>query len=309
MIVIIDSGSTKSEWCLVTKDGEHKIVNTEGFNPYFFSNENEVTDCLEKEIYPYLQPEKVENIYFFGAGCAAPEKRQVLHNSLEDFFTNANIYIESDLLGAAIGTSADKQSIVAILGTGSSTCLFDGKKIIQQLPSLGFILGDEGSGAKIGMHVLSDYLYNDMPAELCKVFQKKYPYSQVDFLDRVYKCEKSNRFLGMFAGFAMENKKNPYIVELLKNQFRLFFEKQIIPYPSGNPLNIVGGIASEVEDLLREVASEYKIELLSIVKSPVNGLMEYYKEIYLRQLEIKRKMSENLSIGYVDDSTKILVGT
>jgi N-acetylglucosamine kinase-like BadF-type ATPase len=294
MIVIIDSGSTKSDWCLVTKDGENKIVHTEGLNPYFFSNENEITDCLEKEIYPYLQPEKVDNVYFFGSGCAAPEKRQTLHNALEDFFTNADIYIESDLLGASIGMSIDKQSIVAILGTGSSTCLFDGKKIIQQLPSLGFILGDEGSGAKIGTRVLADYLHNDMPEDLREAFQKKYPCSQVDFLDRIYKREKSNRFLGLFAGFAMEHKDNPYIIKLLKEQFRLFFEKQVLPYPSGNPLNIVGGIAIEVEDLLRELAKEYGIELLSIIKSPLQGLMEYYREVYMRQLEIKNKIAEHL---------------
>ncbi|MDR0763635.1 MAG: hypothetical protein LBF01_03980 [Bacteroidales bacterium] len=296
MIVIIDSGSTKSDWCLVTKDGEHKIVHTEGLNPYFFSNENEVTDCLEKEIHPYLRPEEVDNVYFFGSGCAAPEKRQVLHNSLEDFFTNADIYIDSDLLGAAMGVSADKQSIVAILGTGSSACLFDGKKIIQQFPSLGFILGDEGSGAKIGMCVLSDYLHNDMPEELRKEFQKKYPCSQVDFLDRVYKREKSNRFLGLFAGFAMEHKNNSYIAELLKKQFRLFFEKQILRYPSGNPLNIVGGIAVEVEDLLYGMAKEYGVELLNIVQSPVQGLMEYYRDAYLKDLEIKRKIAEMTTV-------------
>jgi N-acetylglucosamine kinase-like BadF-type ATPase len=294
MIVIVDSGSTKSDWCLVTEDGERKIVHTEGLNPYFFSNENEVTDCLEKEIYPYLQPQKVESVYFFGSGCAAPEKRQVLHNSLEDFFTNADIYIESDLLGASIGTSMGKQSIVAILGTGSSTCLFDGKNVVRQFPSLGFILGDEGSGAKIGIRVLSDYLHNDMPASLHEAFQKKYPCSQVDFLDRVYKRDKSNRFLGMFAGFAMEHKDDPYIMGLLKEQFSLFFEKQILHYPNGNPLNIVGGIAVEVEDLLRELAKKYEIELLSIVKSPLQGLIEYYKEMYFRQLEIKKKIAEHL---------------
>ncbi|MDR1973470.1 MAG: hypothetical protein LBQ31_02225 [Bacteroidales bacterium] len=287
MIIVIDSGSTKSDWCLVTKDGDYKVIQTEGLNPYFFSNENEVTDCLEKEIHPYLQPEKVENVYFFGSGCSAPEKRQVLYNSLEDFFVNANICVESDILGAAIGTSYDKQSIVAVLGTGSSTCLFDGEKIIQQFPSLGFILGDEGSGARIGVRILSDYLHHDMPEEIREKFEKKYPCSQVDFLDRVYKREKSNRFLGLFAGFAIDYKDDPYVVKVLEEAFRLFFEKQIIPYPK-NPLNIVGGIAFEAKDILTKIASDYDIELLSITKSPIEGLMKHYKDVYFKSLEIKK---------------------
>ncbi|MDR1739769.1 MAG: ATPase [Bacteroidales bacterium] len=294
MIVIIDSGSTKSDWCLVQKDGEYKIISTEGLNPYFLSSEDEVKNCLEKEIYPFLRPEKVDNVYFFGSGCSAPEKRQLIHNSLEDFFVNADIYIEGDLLGAGIGTSAEKQSIIAIIGTGSSTCLFDGKKIIEQLPSLGFILGDEGSGAKIGMRILSDYLHKDMPEYMRENFQKKYPCSQVDFLDRVYKREKSNRFLAAFAGFAMDYKDDTYIIGVLKECFRQFFEKQVLPYPKGNPVNMVGSIAYEAQGIIRELAVEYDVEISGIFKSPILGLMEHYKEIYFRELEIKRKIAEKL---------------
>jgi N-acetylglucosamine kinase-like BadF-type ATPase len=159
MIVIADSGSTKTDWCLLSATGGVKTAQTDGLNPYLI-DENGILNILEKDLYPFLDNKKVEQVFFYGSGCMLPYKKQVLKNALDSFFTRADIEVYSDLLGAARAVCGTTSGLVCILGTGSSSCLYDGTQITEYLPSLGFLLGDEGSGAYLGKQFMAAYLSN-----------------------------------------------------------------------------------------------------------------------------------------------------
>ncbi|MEG1499426.1 MAG: hypothetical protein RRX93_08390 [Bacteroidales bacterium] len=278
MIGIVDSGSTKTEWCFINESGEEKRILTCGLNPYFV-NSDTMKECLEKEIYPFIDNRKVKQLFFFGSGCAQAEMRLILNNPLEDFFPCADIQVESDLLGASLALCGTQAGLVAVLGTGSSTCFFDGTQITERLPSLGFVLGDEGSGARIGISLLSDYLNERMPENLRKFFALRYPISIPEILNHIYKKESPNRFLGEFASFATDYLSDPYIENLLKGAFDSFFQKQVLRYPQVKeyPLYIIGSTAYYGRRIIEEIASCYQIKIAKIEQSPMAGLLKYYQ--------------------------------
>ena len=279
MIGIADSGSTKTEWCFLNEAGEEKRVTTRGLNPFMVDNQ-QIRDCLEKDLYPFINNGKVKYLFFYGSGCANNEKRLGLYSELEDFFPHADISIESDLLGAALALCGPQAGMIGILGTGSATAYFDGEGLHMKVPSLGFVLGDEGSGARIGIHFLADYLRGGMPEELRKEFAPLCPLPLHEIIDTVYHGQDTGRFLGELGGFSAGRYENPYVKSVLFEEFDRFFQKQVLPYGELIPdrtIHLSGSTAFYAQEILREAARKNGLETGNILQNPMEGLVRYFK--------------------------------
>jgi glucosamine kinase len=276
MILIADSGSTKTSWCFSEKGKEPEQFNTAGVNPFFRTTENIVTEWKETPMASLSG--KIDRVFFYGAGVVNEEKALVIKKALNVFFPKAEKEVHSDLLAAAHATLGNKSGIACILGTGSNSCLYDGKKIISHVPPLGFILGDEGSGAVLGRKLVGDYLKKTMPAELQQLFQQKYPLEYADFLNRVYRHEKPNQFLAGFVPFLSENIQHNYCKNLVENAFESFIGRNVAQYPGyqNQPVCFVGSVAFYFQEQLKNVILRRKMVPGIIVKEPLLKLMEYH---------------------------------
>ncbi len=236
MILIADSGSTKTSW-LYSDGGNHSLkISTSGINP-FFRTTKDIVDELQKELVPKISS-SISEIYFYGAGIINQEKGEVVKLALQQIFPLATIDVQSDLIAAAHATLGNKKGIACILGTGTNSCLYDGEKVVEHIPPLGFILGDEGSGATLGRKLVADYLKGIMPDNIAKKFQQKFQLNYADFLESVYKKEKPNKFLAQFVPFLHENKNEKYCKQLIENSFVEFVERNIKHYSNFNKLEI-----------------------------------------------------------------------
>ncbi|MCK4288957.1 MAG: ATPase [Bacteroidales bacterium] len=288
MILIIDSGSSKADWVLIKDRLKFKQIQTEGFNPYYFDF-NELKKILKKHITPNINPETVDEIYFYGAGCSTENKRNIINNVLSNVFTNTKININHDLLGAARALFGRSEGIACILGTGSNSCYYDGNKIVENVPSLGYLFGDEGSGTYMGKIFLTNYLKNKIPENLKLKFDKKFKLSLEQILDNVYNYSKPNRFISSFSKFLSENISEPFVKNLVRDSFMEFFSEQVCKYSkySQVPVSFIGTVAFIYENILREAAQEIGISIQSIEKNPVNGLIKFHIS------EEKQKYSRN----------------
>jgi N-acetylglucosamine kinase-like BadF-type ATPase len=276
MILIADSGSTKTHWCLVQKGVVVNQVNTDGINP-FYQTDLEIIALLESQLIPKLENKDIEQIYFYGAGCSFPEKKMLVSCALVRFFGNAMIEIQSDLLGAARSLFQHEKGIACILGTGSNSCLYDGTEIVENVSPLGFILGDEGSGAVLGKLFVADCLKNQLPTELKEKFLNQYELTPAVIMDNVYKKPFPNRFLAGFTPFLLENIEEPSIFNLVFDSFDAFFIRNVMQYPLEDmPVGCVGSIAHYFRDTLEIVASERGLFISDIVQSPMEGLVRYH---------------------------------
>jgi len=276
MILIADSGSTKTEWVLI--DGKKReTFFTMGLNP-FFADEEFVAEELQKNFPQEADKDKVKRVYFYGAGCSSEERCSVIRNGLSKVFTKAELFVHHDILGAAAGLFGDGEGIAIILGTGSNSCVYDGKDIVANIPALGYILGDEGSGAFFGLQLVKDFLNKEMPAALMKSFEEEYSLTREYILDRVYKKPFPNRFLASFAPFLSRNISNEYITGLITNGFDLFFRRHVLPYDNyaSYKLGSVGSVGYFLSPLLKEVAKKYGFGDIKILKSPMEGLIDYF---------------------------------
>ncbi len=286
MILIADSGSTKTDWRLIDEKKEIHQFRTQGINPYFQTT-SDISEILQSELltelntskFPYLEKNKLE-IHFYGAGCKAEDKKKIVFDALNTAFKNAVIKIESDLLGAAHALCGKQKGIVAILGTGSNTCYYDGKVIAENKTSTGFILGDEGSGAHIGKTLIQAYLNDEMPIELSKRFFERFKLSKDEIIDAVYKKPMPNRFLASFSKYVYQNLKEQYYLDLVTNCFNQFFDKHICKYSQYKEvsLNCVGSVAFYYSNILRAIATNRGIIVGTILESPIAALSLYYTE-------------------------------
>lgn len=280
MILIADSGSTKTDWRLI--DDEKKIHQfaTQGLNPYFQSKE-EIADILRSELIPQFKSE-ISNlksqIYFYGAGCEADSKKELIREALLLVFPQSVIEVNSDMIGAARAMCGSNPGIAAILGTGSNTCYYDGTKSVENVASLGFILGDEGSGAHIGKTFIQAYLNKEMPEELSKRFYERFKLSLSDILDAVYKKPMPNRFLASFSKFIYQNLKEQFVIDLVANCFEQFFDKHICKYKKHKEvkLSCVGSVAFYYSNILRAVATKKGVNIDKIIETPIAGLTLYH---------------------------------
>lgn len=277
MKLIAESGSTKTEWSLI--EGEHLIEHafTEGINPYF-QMRREVSRTIRLQLPEVFFKKKIDQIYFYGAGCSSVEKKEVLQASLVTQF-RAPAEVESDLLAAVRALFEHEAGIGCILGTGSNSCFYDGEKIVDNVMPLGYVLGDEGSGAALGKLFLSDCLKKLAPADLTEHFYEKYRITPGEILESVYRRPFPNRFLAAFSYFLSEHLDHSYVRELVKNNFRNFFSRNILQYDYKNyPLDFMGSVAFNYADMLKETASEFGIEIRQIQKTPMPGLIRFHTQ-------------------------------
>jgi N-acetylglucosamine kinase-like BadF-type ATPase len=276
MKLIADSGSTRTTWLVsdgILRVGEHS---TSGINP-FYQTEEEIGELIEHQLLPHVLSSTIDELFFYGAGCAFDDKKKMVSNALQGGFPTARIEVESDLLGAARGLFGHESGIACILGTGSNSCEFDGSIITKNVSPLGYILGDEGSGAVLGKLFTGDCLKNQLPEWLRDKFMDEYELTPAILLDRVYKKPFPNRFLASFTPFLAHHLEEPAIFNLVYDAFDSFFVRNIAQYNTAElPIGFVGSIAWYFRDVLEIVASEHQLEIAKIVQSPVDGLAHYH---------------------------------
>lgn len=276
MILIADSGSTKTHWTVVDETKVVSEVFTDGINP-FYQTDLEIIALLETQLSLKMDNKAVSNIFFYGAGCSFPEKKLLVRNALASCFETATIEVESDLLGAARSLFQCEKGIACILGTGSNSCYYDGRDIVENVSPLGFILGDEGSGAVLGKLFVADCLKNQLPVELKEKFLKQYDMTPALILDRVYKKPFPNRFLAQFAPFLAKHLEEPCIFNLVYDSFDAFFVRNVLQYQLEEmQVGIVGSIARYFKETLEIVAFERGIVISEIIQSPMNGLVKFH---------------------------------
>ena len=277
MILIADSGSTKTDWVLHNGTDIVARVKTQGLNPTQQSAED-IYGILLAELAGQIKTDAPETIYFYGAGCAYETANNRMEAALKKIFRTNDIHINSDLLAAARALCGHEEGIACILGTGSNSCLFDGEKIIDNTPSLGYILGDEGSGAHLGRQLVSDCIKKQLPTELREKFMKQYNLDVAGILERVYRSPLPNRWLASFTPFLSENRKNAHIHALLKHCFTQFFQRNTMVYRrSWLPIHIIGGVGINFANEIKETAESLGLSIGNIVESPMKGLIEYHK--------------------------------
>jgi glucosamine kinase len=276
-ILIADSGSTKCEWCLLN-GGKKKTIDTMGISPYFL-NAGQIEQVLTIELLPKIKNFLVDGIYYYGTGCGSAINRTIVQKALRKIFPIAAIQVTHDLMGAARALCGKQKGVACILGTGSNSCYFDGKKIVKNSPGLGYVLGDEGSGAYLGKKVLQYYLYNTFDEELRYKFDAKYTTNQAEILDNLYKKPLPNRYLASFAIFLAENRGHYMIENILEDGFNDFFFNHLCKYrESWNyPIHFVGSVAFGFRDVVKELMSSYEFEPGKILKKPMDGLIEYHR--------------------------------
>lgn len=278
MILLADGGSTKVDWCLVDHGILKKRVLTKGANPFFRTTEDISTE-ISQSLVPELKNEKIDAVYFYGAGCAFPEKNEIIKAAIAKNFDTVNIKVESDLFGTAVGLCGDNAGIACILGTGSNSCFYDGEKIIENISPLGYILGDEGSGAVLGKLFIGACLKNQFTGGVKEKFFKYINLSACQILDRVYKQPMPNRFLAGICPLIKDNIQDKSIHDLVYNAFADFFRKNVMQYDYKNyKVSFAGSVAYHFKEVLFEVASDLKIEIGAVERSPMDGLINYYSK-------------------------------
>ena len=275
MKLIAESGSTRTEWALVEDNHLVQRVFTEGLNP-FFQTRREISRSVRLGLPESFFKKKLDQVYYYGAGCSSYEKENILGASLVAQFKTP-IQVESDLLAAARGLFKCEAGIACILGTGSNSCFYDGKIIVKNVKAAGYILGDEGSGAVLGKLFLADLLKGLAPKELANEFHEKFRISVNDVMESVYNLPFPNRFLGTIAYFLGDYMDNEYVYNLLTNNLRSFFNRNVCQYDYINyPIRFVGSLAYAYPDILQEVAQEFGVEIDVIEETPMNGLIEFH---------------------------------
>ena len=279
-ILIADSGSTKTDWCLIEHGKRLAEVQTGGINPYHQSEE-EIEVLLSNGLAEPLSDGMVDAIYFYGAGCGEPDKQQVVEHALKGMFPKAKISIDSDMVGCCHALLGKDPGVACIMGTGSNSCRYDGEKIIEQVPAGGYILGDEGSGAVLGRLLASDYLKGQLPKALKSEFEKEYELSIPTLLQKVYKEPMANRYLAQFTPFLLKHLEEPIIYNLVFDAMDSFVRRNIMQYSHHDalPLMFVGSIAFYFHDVIEVVLQEYGLSVHTVLKSPMEGLISYYSEV------------------------------
>lgn len=284
-ILIADCGATKSDWSLV-EGGKitHRFLSI-GISPIFQTQE-EIAKEIKERVLPQFKDSSLKAIYFYGAGCT-PEKAEEVKEALYSSFLINKIEVHSDIVGAAHSLCGNQPGIACILGTGSNSCEWNGKEITNQTPPLGYILGDEGSGAYMGKLLVNSVLKNLLSEALKEKFLKQYKLSQSTIIEKVYKQPFPNRFLASISPFLSQNIEEDAIIYIVKKSFSDFFERNIMQYGYQNSkVHFIGSIAHYYYTLLKEVATEKGITIGKIEQSPIGGLVEYYNNQFDAQTEV-----------------------
>lgn len=279
MILIADSGSSKTSWTLV-KEGRIVLqFESEGYNPCYHSRE-EITGSLRKSLPGGYDWDSIALVAFYGAGCYE-DKYAVIEDALRPLFPNARFDVAMDLVASARALLGRDPGFAAILGTGTNSCLYDGKRITHNVDSMGFLLGDEGSGAYMGKRLIGDFIRGHMPGDIREFFYDTYRLSPDELIDRVYSNPMPNRYCASFARFlgGEQISGHEYIENVKRECFRDFFRNIVVFYPdySGYLFNCVGSIGWAFKDILTVIAKEFGMETGKIIQSPMEGLIAYHQ--------------------------------
>jgi N-acetylglucosamine kinase-like BadF-type ATPase len=274
--LIADSGATKCEWCLL-ENGKKKKIMTVGISPYFL-NAEQIEQLLHTNLIPKLKGTLIEEVHFYGTGLSNQNNAAILKTVLKKTFKKAKISVETDLTAAARALCGRQKGIACILGTGSNSCFYNGRKMIKNSPGIGFILGDEGSGSYLGKKVIQYYLYQTFDEELMSCFEKRFLTSPMEILENVYKKPMANRYLASFAIFLAENRGHYMIENIIEDGLNDFFFTHIYKYKESwtHPINFIGSVAFGFKDVLQELCNSYELELGKVMKAPMKGLIEYH---------------------------------
>ncbi len=278
MILVADSGSTKCDWIAIDAKGNQQHTYTMGFNPFFHTSELVISKLRENELFNTIK-NTIEEVYFYGAGCSSADRNAIIQKGLATYFDKATkVIVDHDLTGAALATSQGEIGITCIIGTGSNSCYFDGSKEHEEVPALGYILGDEGSGSFFGKIMLSEWLYKRMPKELADVFKQQYNLSKEGIFEAVHKKENPNVYLASFTPFISEHRDHPYFKKMMVKGLSKFAEIHILCYENYSevPVNFVGSVAYYFQDVLEEVGRKYNFTLGKIEKRPIEPLAMYH---------------------------------
>ena len=278
MQLIADSGSTKVDWRAIKDDGSIVEISTEGINPVFITPE-EIVKILSQKLLPVIGP-GVKNVYFYGAGVVSPQLIATLSESFKKVFPESETFAASDVLAAARALCGHNPGIACIMGTGSNSCFYDGENIAKNVRAGGFILGDEASGGVLGKKLISDFIKGLLPAHIQAEFDKRYDLDYMKVVEKVYKQPMPSRFLASFAPFINEFIADPYMENLVNTSFDEFFKRNISQYDYKNhTVNFVGSIAFYFKDKLVAAEERNGMKVGRVLKTPIEGLVEYHKGI------------------------------
>ena len=277
MILIADSGSTKCSWALCDQHGMIiKEIKTIGFNPYFIDKVNILKELKKSNLTEHSK--EIKEVFFYGAGCSSKEKNSIIEESLQSFFINSNIFIKHDIDAACYAMYNGNPNITCILGTGSNSCFYDGKNIIEHAPSLGFLIGDEASGNYFGKKILNLYFNKIMPENLKLKFESGFESDLSIIKENIYNNNRSNVFLSKYFPFVTENKNHPLIQNLIYDALNDFFHLHVCCYENYKNLeiNFIGSVGHFLSDEINIVAEKHNLKIGGIVKNPINNLIDFH---------------------------------
>lgn len=277
MILIADSGSTTTQWRSIDTQGHIQQARTAGFNPYYQSGDELFKEVQQTGLTTVKEP--ISDIHFYGAGCNHPEKNQIVETALTKAFPQASIHINSDLLAVARALCGHQPGIACILGTGSNSCYYDGQEIRSNIPPWGTWLGDEGSGSVLGRKLVIAALNDELPEAVAGSFKKRYPDLKETVLDHVYRKPYPNRYLGQYSKFLFHHIKDPWVYQLVYDNFLLFFKRKILKYPESKnlPIHFSGSVGFYFNTILRQVGQDLNVAVKNIVENPIAGLTLYHQ--------------------------------
>ncbi|HEY0745012.1 MAG TPA: N-acetylglucosamine kinase [Chryseosolibacter sp.] len=278
MLLLADSGSTKTEWRVVNEDGNRiASITTEGLNPYFLS-QDKISSVVAEKILPVAQ--NIEKVFFYGAGCGLPVKASVVKDALDSTIgARMPAEVAGDILGAARSLLQGESGIACILGTGANSCMYDGREITGIMPSLGYMFSDWGSGTVMSKDLIALLLQEKLPSEMLNDFYQTYKLGRAEILDAIYNKPLPNRFLASFTPFLLKYAEVPECKEIILGNFTKFFFYYVMRYPTskrGQKLSFTGSIAYRFQPYLRQVADEMDIAIENIVQHPMDGLVKYH---------------------------------
>jgi N-acetylglucosamine kinase-like BadF-type ATPase len=277
MILLADGGSTKVDWRLIENGKEIKQVFTKGANPFFRTRED-ISREIKASLSPEIKEYTIDSVHFFGAGCANPEKNDIVRSAIADSITTSEIEVDTDMLGAARGLCGHEKGIACIIGTGSNSCFYDGNRIVENVSPLGYILGDEGSGAVIGRLFVGALLKNQLTGGLKEAFLREYGLSPTDIMEKVYRQPLANRFLAGFAPFIKRNIGDKSVENIVYHSFKEFYLRNVMQYDyEHNIINFTGSIAFHFRDILRRAGEDLGLKTGRIEQSPMEGLISYFE--------------------------------
>ncbi len=276
MVIIADCGSTKCDWLLVHGERDQQLENTVGFSPFFHTT-TEIKEIIQTQLLSKIKPAEVEQVWFYGTGIHDEHRAEIVAAALRTVFPNAGVEVEHDLLASARATCKRSAGIACILGTGSNSCYYDGKKILDNVTSLGWLLGDEGSGTHLGKALLRAWFYRELPTDLNSAFNEAYPEGPNVIKDKIYE-KGANAYLASFTRFLGDHLQHPYIQRLVADSLGEFLDRHVTKYSGYQsvPVHFVGSIAHHFQQVLEKCMEERKLQLGVVIRKPIYPLAEYH---------------------------------